>query len=122
VEQLRTELTPGTALATVARNHKVDPQKVIDALVAADKARLATEVKDGRLTQAQADSITAALPQRVADRVNGTRPADGPRGPHHPGGPGGRYGRPGSPASPGTSGGAIPSAGNSNAPAGVTTA
>jgi hypothetical protein len=51
---------------------------LVDALVAAEKTELAQAVKDGRLTQAQADQIASGLTARVTDMVNGVRPAHGP--------------------------------------------
>lgn len=71
-EQLRTELRAGASLADVAKAHNVDVQKVIDALVAEKEAKLAEAVKNGRITQAEADRIKADLTQRITDRVNGT--------------------------------------------------
>ena len=90
---LTTALGSGQTLAAVAKAHGVDVQKVIDALVADEKAELADQVKNGTLTQAQADQIATGITQRVTDRVNGTF-RGGPGGPGHgpdgsgPGGPG----------------------------------
>ena len=79
---LRTALEGGQSIAAVAKAHGVDPQKVIDALVQDQTAKLDQAVKDGKMTQAQEDKLKAVLPQRVADLVNGVRP---PRsfGPRH---------------------------------------
>ena len=95
---LQTALQSGQSLAAVAKAHNVDPQKVIDALVADEQAELADQVKNGTLTQAQADQMKNDITPRVTDRVNGVG------GPH--GGPG--HGRgPGAPApAPGTDNGA----------------
>lgn len=90
---LKTALQSGQSLAAVAKAHNVDPQKVIDALVADEDAELADQVKNGQLTQAQADQIKPNIAQRVTDRVNNAG------GPH--GGPGGRHGGPGGPGGPG---------------------
>lgn len=38
----------------------------------------------GRLTQAQADTMTASLTRRFTDLVNGTAPFGGPHGGHRP--------------------------------------
>jgi hypothetical protein len=72
--ELLTELKAGKSIAQVAQAHDVDPQKVIDALVAKGTARLEDAIK--------------ALPDQVTTAVNReglpARP-DGPRGPHHNG-------------------------------------
>jgi hypothetical protein len=74
---LRTALESGKSMADVATANGVDPQKVIDALVADAQAKLAERVANGDLTQAQADEISGDLVQRITDHVN------------HAGGPGG---------------------------------
>jgi len=94
---LKTALESGQSLADIATAHGVDPQKVIDALVADAKTHLAEQVSSGEITQAQADQISADLVQRITDHVN------------HAGGPGGA-GCPGMdgdgpPAAPGTDSG-----------------
>lgn len=79
---LQTALQSGQSIAAVAKAHNVDPQKVIDALVKDQTAKLDQAVKDGKMTQAQEDKLKAMLPQRVADAVNGVRPPRG-FGPRH---------------------------------------
>jgi len=69
---LNTALSGGQTVAAVAKAHSVDPQKVIDALVADGLDELAAQVKAGTLTQAQADAQKAAVTQRATDQVNGT--------------------------------------------------
>jgi hypothetical protein len=69
---LTTALDGGQTMAAVAKAHNVDPQKVIDALVADGQAELAAAVKAGTLTQAQADAEKAEVTQRATDQVNGT--------------------------------------------------
>ena len=59
-------------------------QKVIDAIVASDKAEIDAAVQAGTMTQAQADERLANLTQHVTDEVNGM--AGGPGGRGH-GGP-----------------------------------
>ena len=78
-----TAMKAGQSLAAIAKAHTVDPQKVIDALVADAKSELAAGVTSGKLTQAQADQATPNLTQRITDQVNGVR---GP-GRAGPGGP-----------------------------------
>ena len=95
-DELRTALAGGRSMAQVAQERNVDVQKVIDAVVAAGNAALDQAVKDGRLTQAQADEKKANLATRVkadVERVGFAGPG-GPGGPgrgghgHGPGGPG----------------------------------
>ena len=78
---LTTALRSGKTIAQVAKAHGVTAQKVINALVADAKTKLAAAVKAGRLTQTQADKLQTQLTQRVTDRVNGTF-RGGPDGPH----------------------------------------
>ena len=74
VEDLGKELWSGKSLADVAKAKGVDKQKVIDAMVAEAKDRLAQAVKDGHLTQAQADERAKDLTQRITDMVDGKMP------------------------------------------------
>ena len=79
---LQAALAKGQTIAQVAKAHNVDVQKVIDALVADANTEIATALKNGQITQAQADAEKAHVTQRVTDQVNGT----------FRGGPGGRHG------------------------------
>jgi hypothetical protein len=92
---LLTQLRSGKSLAAVAKDKGVDVQKVVDALVAEAKQRLAEAVKNGRLTQAQADQRLKDLTARITAKVNATRP-DGPGrfGRFAPGGRGPQSGTP----------------------------
>ncbi len=90
---LATALRSGKSLASVAKEKGVDVQKVIDALVAEAKQRLADAVENGRLTQAQADQRLEALTARITERVNAARPARPDSGRGH-----GRWGGPEAPA------------------------
>lgn len=87
---LREELASAGSLAAVARAHDVDPQKVIDALVADLESHLAEEVQEGHITQAQADEIDADAADRMTQLVNGELPAPpvGGFGWRHEGDPG----------------------------------
>ena len=102
-DDLKTGLQSGQSMADVATANGVDPQKVIDALVADAQAKLAERVASGEITQAQADEISADLVQRITDRVNH---AGGPGGPGCPGmdgeGPPAAQGSTFSPSSSGT--------------------
>ncbi len=80
--------SPGTTIAAVAKEQGVDVQTVIDALVTEMQSHLKTAVTDGKLTQAQADRMSANATERATAMVNGERPdpGDGPPGTGAPGG------------------------------------
>jgi hypothetical protein len=67
---LQNELASGKSIADVAKEHNVDEQKVIDAMVASERTQIDAAVKDGSIPQALASRLEAALPQIVAARVN----------------------------------------------------
>lgn len=85
---LTTALRSGKTLAQVAKSHGVAAAKVVDAMVADAKTKVAADVKAGRLTQAEADKLQADLQTRITDMVNGKFPRGG-KGDHGFGGPGG---------------------------------
>ena len=95
---LAKELCAGKTIAQVAKAHGVTTQKVIDALVADAKAKLAAAVKAGKLTQAQADRIQTGLTKGLTNLVNGTFPKPALRRPSRP-----RQGGPDSAAGTGSS-------------------
>ncbi len=70
--ELTTALQGGQTIAAVAKAHNVDVQKVIDALVADENTEIATALKNGTITQAQADAEKAQVTARVTAQVNGT--------------------------------------------------
>jgi len=73
---LMTQLQAGKALAQIANaTSGKSAAGLIDALVTHEKAELAQAVKDGRITQAQADQIAGTLKDRFTNLVNGTLPA-----------------------------------------------
>jgi hypothetical protein len=59
LDQLNAELRAGKTLAQIAQAKKLDPAKVYDAIQVAHKALLQQAVKDGKLTQVQADAMIA---------------------------------------------------------------
>ena len=75
--QLHAAREGGKSLADVAKDQKVSVGSLVKAMVTAAQAQLATAVKDGTLTQAQADTMKSMLTQRITDHVNGTRPEGG---------------------------------------------
>ena len=73
-ETLRDELRAGNSLADIAEANGVDPQTLIDALVAEAEAMLDQAVADGRIDAEVADARRADLDERIAARVAGERP------------------------------------------------
>lgn len=84
-DDLRSALRSGQSVADVANAHGVDPQTVIDALVADAQQHLADDVSSGRLTQDQADQISADLATHITDAVNHAGLRGGPGGGGCPG-------------------------------------
>jgi uncharacterized protein (DUF433 family) len=79
--ELLTQLRAGKTLAEVADGTTgKSAAGLVAALVVHEKQELAAAVSAGRLTQAQADAISADLRQHIADRVNGVRAAAPRRG------------------------------------------
>ena len=81
---LQTELQSGKTLGEIAdATAGKSKAGLVEALVTDEKSHLAQAVKDGRLTQSQADSMAANIETRVTDLVNGKlppRPGGPPRG------------------------------------------
>ena len=92
VEEVRAALQAGQSLADLATAKGVEPQKVIDALLAPIIEREKADVASGKDTQAESDEQIAAQTARITAFVNGDAPAPrsgGPRG-ARPGPRGGR--------------------------------
>lgn len=78
-EALRTELREGSSIAEIAEANGVDPQAVVDALVAEASDHLDVAVENGRLTAEEAAERLAERTERIEARVAGEhpeRPAD----------------------------------------------
>lgn len=92
VDDLHSKLQAGKTLAQIAAEKNISKATLIDKLVDAAKAGLATAVKDGRITQAQADQVAADLTTRITTMVDQSGMGMGPMGGHmggHMGGMGG---------------------------------
>jgi hypothetical protein len=76
-DTLRAELRAGKTVAEIATEQGVDPQTVIDALVAEADSHLELSVESGRLTQEEADARLAEITDRITDMVENGRPARG---------------------------------------------
>lgn len=74
-DELRTALRSGASLASIAKERNVAVDTVVEALVKAAKERLDRAVETGRLTQAQADAMTADLEERITERIDRPWPA-----------------------------------------------
>ena len=92
--ELKTDLGKGQSIADIAKAKNLDLNTVIDALVADAKTKLDQAVKDGHLTQAEADKIEATLKTSISAVVNDTLPKGPKDGGPFAGGPmgGGRFG------------------------------
>ena len=82
-EDLRTALdADGATLASVAQERGIATDTLVAALVDAARVRIAQEVTDGGLTQAEADERLADVEARITERVSSTgggrhhRPSD----------------------------------------------
>lgn len=69
VDELRTALDEGQSIANVATANGVEPDAVVDAMVAERAERLAAAVESGRLTQEEADERLADKSEKIEDRV-----------------------------------------------------
>jgi hypothetical protein len=88
--EVKTQLQSGKSLAEIATSKGLAVQKVIDAIVADVKAEIAEKVTDGKLTQAQADTMLKDVTVRVTAAVNGEVPLG--HGPRMHGGNHGKHG------------------------------
>lgn len=80
-EEIRTALRDGTTLSALAEQQGVEPQVVVDALVAEATERTAEAVESGRLTQEQADERLERLTERITAMVDeGFQRPEGGRG------------------------------------------
>jgi polyhydroxyalkanoate synthesis regulator phasin len=61
----------GDTVADVARAHEVAVSEVVDAIVSSLQARLDQPVRDGLITQEEADRLAADLEAKATDLVNG---------------------------------------------------
>ena len=72
VAQVREERAAGKSFADIASANGVSSSKVVSDTLAARKALLAELVKQGRITQAQADAALARMTTRLNARVTST--------------------------------------------------
>jgi polyhydroxyalkanoate synthesis regulator phasin len=72
-DELREQLRAGSSLADIATAQGVDPQAVVDAIVAEMTERLDAAVAEGKLDADAAAEKLAQAQERVAERVNNSR-------------------------------------------------
>ena len=82
-ETLKTSLKAGQTPAEIAESSDIEPQTVIDALVAEMNTELDAKVESGDLTEAKADALRANFTERVTEFVNNGFERDGNRGGRH---------------------------------------
>jgi polyhydroxyalkanoate synthesis regulator phasin len=71
-KDLAAGLKDGKSVAAIAQSHSVDPQKVIDAVVAAGSKKVDDAVASGRLDAERAAKVKDRLTERVTKLVNAT--------------------------------------------------
>src|SRR5437879_1144086 len=69
---VKSALAGGQSIAALAKSHNVDPQKIINDLVADATSRIDGAVSSGKITAAMADKIKAGLTNAVTAFVNAT--------------------------------------------------
>ena len=69
---LKTALRGGQSIAALAKSKNVDPQKIVNDLVADATTRIDAAVSSGKITAAQATKMKANLTTAITDFVNGT--------------------------------------------------
>ena len=80
VDDVRDALREGQSVADLATANGVDPQAVVEAMVAELEEHLAERVAEGELTQEEADEKLAEARERITDMVNGELRGRGPDG------------------------------------------
>jgi hypothetical protein len=73
-QELRQQVRDGATLAEIATAQGVEPQAVIDELVAELTERLDNAVENGRIDQAEADEKLAEAEAKITEMVNSGRP------------------------------------------------
>ncbi len=84
----------GTSLADIAKDKGVSANEIVAEALDVRKDMLGAKVKDGTITQAQADTALDTMETRLTDRVSSTTPGGGGMGRGKGGGMGGGNGTP----------------------------
>lgn len=91
VDEVRAAMEAGKTIEQLAQEKGIDPQVILDAVIAARKARLDALVAEGRLTEEQAATMLQQMTERLTEQI---------ATPHEPG-QGGQGLRQGNGAQPG---------------------
>jgi len=73
-DELKTDLGNGQSIADIAKAKNLDLNTIIDTLVNDANAKIGQAVKDGHLTQTEADAITPTIKPMITDLVNNSLP------------------------------------------------
>ena len=69
-DELQNDLRNGKSIADIAKEKNVDLNTIVDELVKEAQSRFDDAVKDGKLSQDQADRFEARLKERITDLLN----------------------------------------------------
>jgi len=69
-DELQNDLRDGKSIADIAKEKNVDLKTIVDELVKEAQSRFDDAVKDGKLSQDQADRFEARLKERITDLLN----------------------------------------------------
>jgi len=72
VEDVQAQREAGTSFADIASTKDISADKVVDEAVSTRKTVLSDKVKEGAITQDQADAAVARMQDRLTDRVTST--------------------------------------------------
>jgi uncharacterized protein YidB (DUF937 family) len=75
-DELRAQLDAGSTLAEIAEANGVDPDDLVDQMVADAAERIESKVADGRITEDEAAEKLAEKTDKIEDRVFGDDDAD----------------------------------------------
>jgi transposase-like protein len=76
-QALRDAIRGGQSVADVAREHNVEPQAVVDAVVTAANKKIDEAVAADKIDAQRAAKLKERLAARISNRVNGARPLVG---------------------------------------------
>lgn len=68
-DEVRSERRSGKSFADIAKEKGEDPEKLTEQVIEAKKAAIQEKVKDGTITQEQADACIERMTERVKTRV-----------------------------------------------------
>ncbi len=97
VEEIHDLRVDGKSFSEIATENGVDPDDVVDAIVADAREKLDAAVADGKITEERATEMLDRLSERLSEVMDSTEPPPegGPHGDKGPGGGPGAHGGPG---------------------------